>query len=305
MSAPAAGSAAPEPRLAGVAYLFGAYLLYAVGDAAAKWLVGSMPVAQVLFVRSWLGLFALMLLGGRRSFEALRQLRGKRGLLGMNLANAGGWAAYYSAAVALPLPQLVTAYYLSPILAALLAGPMLGERIATTSWIAAGLGFAGILVCNAPAHAPLPALLPAVLGLASAACWGLTSVLYRRNVHHSSSLAVMICSNLVIGTLSALPLPWQWQALDAGRTLELLLVTGAGLAAHFLYIRGVRRVSVAVAGPIGFFSMVWSVAIAWIVWGELPRPGFYAGGALILAAGLLVIAGQWRRRGGTRPLGLS
>ena len=93
-------------RVAGVSFVFGAYFLYALGDAAAKWLVGTLSAWEVLFVRSWLGLLVCLALGGRAAFQALRRMPSRHDLAGMNLANFGGWAAYYSAAAYLPLPQL-------------------------------------------------------------------------------------------------------------------------------------------------------------------------------------------------------
>jgi len=281
-----------------VGYVFGAYFLYAVGDAAAKWLVGSLSVWEILFFRSWLGLLFCLVLGGRAALAALVRLPQTRGLLGMNLANFCGWAAYYSAAAYLPLPQLYTIYYLSPIIAALLAGPMLGERIQATSWIAAGIGFLGVLITTAPADSPLPALIPACLGITAALMWALASILYRRNVHGNSNLELLVVSNIAIGTLSGVPLAWTWQGFGASQALILAIVAVAGLAAHFLYISGVRRVAVAVAGPIGFFSLIWSALLAYLIWGELPRSSLLVGGSLILAAGLLVIGSQWRRSHG-------
>jgi S-adenosylmethionine uptake transporter len=285
-----ASSGSGEP-LAGATYVFGAYFLYAVGDAAAKWLVGSLPVWEVLSLRSWLGLLICLALGGRAALGALKRIPSRRGLLGMNLANFAGWAAYYSAAVHLPLPQLYAIYYLSPIVAALLAGPMLGERIRATRWVAAALGFAGVLITTSPLHSPLPALAPALLAVVAAAMWALASVLYRRNVHGSSNLELLIYSNVAIGVLSSLPLAWGWRGIEAGQSLVLLIVACAGLAAHFLYIIGIRRVSVAVAGPIGFFSLIWSAVLSYLIWGDRPQPGLLAGGGLIVIAGLLVFGG--------------
>jgi S-adenosylmethionine uptake transporter len=292
----AAGTRPPAHfRLAGIGFVFGAYFLYAVGDAAAKWLVGGLSVWEILFFRSWIGLALCLALGGRAALAALRRLPHTRGLLGMNLANFGGWAAYYSAAAFLPLPQLYTIYYLSPIIAALLAGPMLGERIGPTGWIAGALGFLGVLITTSPADSPLPAAVPAGLGVLAALMWGLSSILYRRNVHGNTNLELLVISNIVIGTLSALPLAWTWRPVGGHQALIIGIVTVAGLAAHFLYISGVRRVAVAVAGPVGYFSLIWSAVLAYLIWDELPQASLLYGGSLILVAGLLVIGGQWRR----------
>jgi drug/metabolite transporter (DMT)-like permease len=299
MSVPAvpAAHALPARRdhLRGVACVFAAYFLYAVGDAAAKWLVGSLSVWEILFFRSWLGLLLCVALGWRPALAALRQLPRSGRLLAMNLANFGGWAAYYSAAAYLPLPQLYTTYYLSPIIAALLAGPMLGERIAASSWIAAGLGFAGVLVTTAPVHSPLPALLPAALGIGAALCWALSAILYRRNVHGTGTMELLVMSNIAFGILSSVPMAVTWHGFGGRQALVLAIVALAALAAHYFYIHGVRRVSVAVAGPIGFFSLIWSAFLAYLIWGEVPNARFLLGSSLILLAGFLVIAGHWRR----------
>jgi drug/metabolite transporter (DMT)-like permease len=285
-------------HLRGLAGVFAAYLLYAVGDAAAKWLVGSLAVWEILFFRSWLGLMLCLALAWRPSVAAIGQLPRSGRLLGMNLANFAGWAAYYSAAAYLPLPQLYTAYYLSPIIAALLAGPMLGERIQPASWLAAGLGFAGVLVTVAPVQSPLPALLPAGLGIGAAVFWALSAILYRRNVRATGTVELLVTSNISFGALSFVPMVASWRGFGLRQGVLLGAVALAGLAAHYFYIYGVRRVSVAVAGPIGFFSLIWSALLAYLVWGELPQARFLLGGTLILLAGLLVLGGPLRRRRG-------
>lgn len=294
-AAPAAQSPAAREHLRGVGFLFAAYFLYAVGDAAAKWLVGSLPVWQILFFRSWIGLALCIAVGPRVALDALRHLARSRRLLGMNLANFCGWAAYYSAAAYLPLPQLYTIYYLSPIVAALLAGPMLGERIAPTSWIAAALGFLGVLITTSPGDSPLPAAIPAALGLTAALMWALSSILYRRNIHGIANLEVLVLSNLAFGILSAAPLAATWQPMGLRQAGILAVVAAAGLGAHYFYINGVRRVAVAVSGPIGYFSLIWTALLAYVIWGDLPGRPLLLGGGLILVAGLLVIGNQWRR----------
>jgi len=289
-----AGPVARSHVLVGFGYAFGAYLLYAVGDAAAKWLVGSLPIWQVLFLRSVLGLLLCLALGGRAAVRALAQLPRSGHLIGMNLANFGGWVAYYAAAVSLPLPQLYTSYYLSPILAALLAGPMLRERIAPLHWIAAALGFLGVLITISPFGGTAPALLPALLGVGAAALWALSAVLYRRNVHGNSNLELLVFSNITIGGLSAIPLAFTWQPLDLHQGAILLVVGVAALGAHFLYINGVRRVAVGAMAPVVFFSLIWSALLGYLIWGDVPSHSLMEGGACILLAGLVVVAVQWR-----------
>lgn len=292
------GNSGPAPArgtLGGVLRLLAAYLSYAIADAAAKWLVEDLPVWEVLCIRGWLGIALGLLLRPRACLAALRSQPARSDLLAMNLANFAGWAAYYAAAIGLPLPQLYTIYYLSPIMTALLAGPMLGERLRPVNWIAAGLGFFGVVVSNLPGQGAWPPIGPALLGLLAAGMWALASVLYRRHVQGSSTLELMVGNNLTLGALSALVLPWTWQVPARAQWLLLCTVTVAGLAAHGLYISGIRRVRVAVAGPVSFFALIWSALLAWLIWGQLPGPALVGGSGLIVLAGLLLLADEWRR----------
>ncbi len=273
----------------GIALIAAAYLLYALGDAAAKLLVHELPVWQVLCVRSAMGVAFCLAAGARGALAQMLRASNRGQLLAMSAANFLAWAAYYAAANYLQLPQLYVMYYVSPILATLMAGAMLGEVVRTVHWLATLLGFGGVLLAVPPVG-PLPALLPALLGLAAAVLWAYSSVLYRANVARNSNLELMLINNLAMLLCSGAPMPWLWHG-PAWPQWGLLALTGVtGLAAHYLYLSGIRRVPVAVAGPIGFSSLLWSVVLGYLVWHELPGWNMLAGGALIMLAALLMLA---------------
>lgn len=81
-----------------------------------------------MFVRSCLILLLVTAVNGVAPFP--RALRSPvRRLLGVRaLVIVAAWALYYSAARYLPLGELVTLYFGSPILVAFIAGPILKER---------------------------------------------------------------------------------------------------------------------------------------------------------------------------------
>ncbi|BAN50461.1 DMT family transporter [Metapseudomonas resinovorans] len=262
------------------------YFLYACGDAAAKWLVVSVSLWQILAVRSLFGLGCAAVLGRRPTLRRMADHRSQWRLLPMNLANLAGWACFYRAAAGLDLPQLYSLYYLTPLLSTLLAGPVLGERASTRAWISCGLGLAGVLLANPPvgAQPQLDALVP---GLLTPLFWAVTAVLYRRHVQGHSDADLVASNNLVMALACALLLPWLWRPLQAADWGILLLVGVLATLAHLLYIKAIRRLPLAVAAPMSFSSLIWSVLLGYLLWDSWPTWNLWLGAALVLTAAAL------------------
>ncbi|MGB4075127.1 DMT family transporter [Pseudomonas sp.] len=289
----------PEQRQ-GILLLLLAYFVYAGGDAAAKWLVASISVWQILAMRSLFGLACGLSLGRRSTLTRLGDAGVQWRLLPMNLCNLAGWACFYTAAIGLDLTQLYSLYYLTPLLSTLLAGPMLGERAAPLAWFACALGFVGVLIAGPPL-ASLPALQALVPGLLTPIFWALTAVLYRRNVASHSDAELMASNNLLMLLVCALLLPWVWQPLQAVDWLLLLLLGVLGAAANLLYIMAIRRLPLALASPISFSSLLWSLLLGYLIWDTWPSWNLWLGAGLVLTAAALSLLSSNQQPGVTEP----
>src|ERR1700722_788619 len=186
-----------------------AYALFSMHDATIKWLVAGLPVWQVLFFRS-LTIVVFCLAIGRAKLLA----RAVATPLKANLALRGAitlaaWLCYYTASRSMPLAQLLSLYFASPLAVTVLAGPLLGERVTRARWGAVLVGFAGIVMATDPLD--LHVSLPTVLVLTAAALWGYGVILMRRIARRESSMLQMLYTNgsFLIGTGVACVLTWQ------------------------------------------------------------------------------------------------
>lgn len=272
----------------GVLLLLLAYFLYACADATAKWLVASITIWHILGMRSLFGLLGGLCIGGKDTIGKLFSHQAQWQLLPMNLCNLAGWACYYTAASDLDLPQLYSLYYLTPLLCNLLAGPMLGERVGLAAWLCCILGFIGVMIGVPPTsgNIPLHALIP---GLMTPVFWAITAVLYRRNVKHYSDADLISSNNLLMLFSSALLLTSSWQALGPDNWWMLVLVGVLGSLAHWLYVMSIRRLPLAMATPVSFSSMFWSILLGFLIWGTWPSWNLWLGSALILLAAVLTL----------------
>lgn len=288
----------PSEQRQGILLLLLAYFVYAGGDAAAKWLVASISVWQILAMRSVFGLACGLSMGRSATLASLADARTQWRLLPMNLSNLAGWACFYTAAIGLDLPQLYSLYYLTPLISTLLAGPLLGERATPLAWLACALGFVGVLIAGPPLG-NLPAVQALLPGLLCPLFWALTAMQYRRNVGSHGDAELMASNNLLMLLVCALLLPWLWRALQPTDWMLLLLLGVLGAVANLLYIKAIRRLPLPLAGPVSFSSLLWSLLLGYLIWDSWPSWNLWFGAVLVLmAASLSLFAGSRAARAG-------
>jgi drug/metabolite transporter (DMT)-like permease len=177
---------------------------------------------------------------------------------------------------------------IAPVLSAVLAGPLLGERLA-------GRGWAGLLV--ALGGAALVALSHrgehgagiggALLVAAAAAVYALWIVLQKRALRTMSPLHATMWATW-FGALFALPFAHDLPASlgDASqRGITALLVLGLGLSTvpFLLWAWALQRLPASVAAPALLMIGPAGVVLGWLLLGEQPAPLAVAGGAITLA----------------------
>jgi drug/metabolite transporter (DMT)-like permease len=269
-----------------------AYGMFSMHDATIKWLVAEMPIWQVLFCRS-LTIVIFCLAFGRAKLLA----RAVATPLKANLALRGvitlvAWLCYYSASRSLPLAQLLSLYFASPLAVTLLAGPLLNERVTPARWGSVLVGFAGIVMATDPLDVRLS--WPAVMVLIAAALWGYGVILMRRIARRESSMLQMLYSNgtFLVGTGIACAFTWQ---MPTWSQAGLLLAIGAiGGVAQFTLFEGCRHAPASVMATVEYTALLWAFILGYLIWGDIPVPAVFMGAGLILLAGLLLVLAERR-----------
>ena len=90
------------------------------------------------------------------------------------------------------------------------------------------------------------------------------------------------------GTLiSALPLPFYWQAFPPTTFIWLLLLAGFGLAGQLLMTRGYAHGKAGRLGIFSYFSVVFAALFGWWFWQEILTWNTVVGSVVIAVAALL------------------
>jgi drug/metabolite transporter (DMT)-like permease len=287
-------SASRERPLLGAFCKIMAMFCFALMFASIRWLGPHIPIGEMVFFRTMLGLPVIVLVaylsGGlhllatkRIDSHALR-----------SIAGAISMFCNFTAYTLLPLADATAIGFAAPLFVVVLAATMLNERVHIYRWSAVVIGFLGVLVIIGPeAQMPRSAVFGAMFALAGAALAALAMIFLRRMSSHEHSTTIAFYFMLTSGAVSLITVPWGWN-LPTGPEALILIITGLSGGIGQLFLSFSYRYSEAsMLAPFDYTAMIWAVSLGYFVFGELPMPQVWLGAAIVVAAGLLIL---WRER---------
>jgi drug/metabolite transporter (DMT)-like permease len=267
--------------IAGMAFLI-------VSDAVSKYLAQTHPLGQVMCLRQAACLlFVVPFVLRRAGIASLRPhnvpMQIARGLVFL----VSGYLVILSLSL-LPLPTVTAIMFVGPVMIALLSAPLLGERVSMGLWLATLLGFIGVLVILQPGTEAFSwsLLIPIVGAFASS----MRDIISRILARTDDSIAITFWSSLILVIGSAFTALFGWSAVSGVEWMLFLLAGAVNFCAHVLIIEAYRFSRAAVVAPFKYTSLLWSAALGFLVWGDVP------GGWVWVGAAILVVSGVWIAR---------
>lgn len=279
----------------GIALMLSFTALAATADAITKSFTEIYPVPQLLWVRFMGQTGALLLLlpwvGWRGLLNSYRPtVQVARGVL---LTMSAGMMVF--ALSLLPFSTAKVLAFTSPLLVALLAVPLLGERVGWGRAMAIGIGFVGVVIIIRPGSNSMQWAMLLPLGTASA--YALYQIMTRQVAGHDGPLPSLFYVSFVGLLMASCIAPFFWSSMSPGH-LVFLLVHGAVVGfGHFLQIRALSMASASLLAPFGYASLIWAVSIGMLAFGETLTWNIVVGALTIAACGIWLFAGSGRRSG--------
>ena len=277
----------------GIGYALAGFSIFSIQDATVKWLVTSLPVWEVLFLRSILIVIGCLAITGPRRLVDIATGPNRNALLIRTALILTAWLAYFTASRSLHLAELVTIYFSTPIFAVILSVFVLKETVGLARWAATLVGFTGVVIAASPAGAVH--FVPVILVLVAAFSWAWTNILVRMISSKESSLNLMLASNAGVVVVCVLTLPFVWVTPDLFSLLLILMLGLVGASGQFLLFEGYRLAPASAVAPFEYITLIWSFGWGFLIWGDWPPLAVFQGAGLILASGLcLILAESWK-----------
>ena len=195
----------------------------------------------------------------------------------------------------LPLAKAASISFTTPFFVALLAWPFLGERMTLGRIGAVAVAFVGVLVVIRPGSEVFQ--WAALILLGSAFFYALYQILTRRVASGDSAQTSALYSPLVATAAMSIVLPFVWVPVASWGDAALLGSLGIlGGTAHYFVARAMTYAQANIVSPFGYWQLVASVIVGYLITGYLPDAFTWIGAGIIVCAGLYIAWSETRVR---------
>jgi drug/metabolite transporter (DMT)-like permease len=275
-------------RLTGIALMCCAVASFSCLDTTGKYLIHHMDTLQVVWARYFFA-FALSVVfsnpigqpGLMKTKRPVLQAGRSALLLLSTVVNL--FALHW-----LQLDEALAILFSTPFMVALLCVPLLGEHVGWRRWTAISVGFFGVLLVTRPGFGGMhPA---ALLSLVSAICYAFYVISTRVLSRTDSSETTQFYTNLVGALVMTTILPFIWKTPDHFLILALMVLIGAlGGGGHYLLIRAHRLAPASTLAPFIYSQMLWTTALGFLVFRDVPHRWTIIGGLVVISSGLYLL----------------
>lgn len=273
---------ASTPRAA--LWMMGSVASFLTMTVASRALMPPLSVFQVLEMRSIIGWFMLLPLvyaaGGFRAMRTRRPLM----QVGRNLVHYAGQTAWFVALTMIPLAQLMSIEFTSPIWGALLAVIVLGERMTLRKIAAIVFGILGVLVIVRPGATEVE---PGHLIMLAGAVFFGFSVVMVKSLTRTDNVTVIIFWMLVVqSAIGLVPMILVWQTPTLDMVPWILVVSFTGMSSHFCMARALTYAEATVVMPMDYLRLPLAAVIGYLLYQE-QIDVYTATGAVLIVFGNL------------------
>lgn len=276
-------------------------LLFSVMSALVRYVSDTTPLGEVVFCRSFFAILPVVLIYALRR-ELATAVRTARpfGHLARGMISVAGMFLNFAALARLPIVDVTTITFASPLITVALSAWILKERVRVYRWSAVGVGFIGVIVMLWPhldvsryTAANSAATLGALFAMASAFTNAGSVVQTRRLTDTETTSSIVLYFSLFCALGGLLTLPFGW-IIPSWPQLAALIGLGVfGGLSHILLTESYRYAPASLVAPLDYTALLWAFILGYWLFGELPTTTVFVGAAIVVASGLFVI---WRER---------
>ena len=267
--------------------MVGANVMFAFNDVWLRRIADDIGIVETVWARSVLFL-AIMALTMRRAdwHDALTTpkpylqiIRGFFPIIGAVLMIA--------AMGRIPVADATATFFMAPLLACLLAMPMLGEKVGPERWLALALGISGMFVIVQPGTRNFE--LGHVYALLCAGVVAFYQIFTAFVVRHANAKTTLLFMAATASVAMSAFVPFWWHSPDLVSWICLLGSSIVYAVGHGIYIMAHARAEASKLAPFIYTQLFGTVAAGWFFYGQWPQLYTALGAGLIAAGGCIVL----------------
>jgi drug/metabolite transporter (DMT)-like permease len=281
-----------QPVARGAALVSAGSLTLVVMATLVKYLGTRLPSIEILFFRSLIGFFFVLPLFARNPLEPLRTKRPGMHLV-RGATGAVGNACFFWTITHMLLADSMALQFSRPLFMIPLALIFLGEVAGLRRTMVAVVGVLGIMLYARPFTAGFEP--GAFVGATGALFGGLVVICIKRLQTTESTKVIMFYYAFWNAVFALIPTVWFWITPNWPELALLTVVGFLGISGQAMITHGLSQGDATVLVPLDYSRIVYSAALGYLLFGELPGPWSFAGMALIVASSLYLVLTEKKR----------
>lgn len=287
--------ASQKDTLRGIMYILIAVNMFPFMNIMVKVLSADYHTVQLVWAR-YAGhfLFVLMLFLPRRGLALFRTTQPVMQII-RSLMLFTSTSCFFFGLNYISVPTASMINFTSPLIATVLAIPLLGEKVGIRRILAVMAGLIGAAIILRPGS--VESHWAMFVGLGSAAAYAGYQLLTRYIAGGDPAETAITYTAVVGAVVTSFALPWFWQTprdlLDLAQFIAIGCIGGTG---HFFVIRAFQYGEVSVITPFNYAQLVIAILLTYIIYGDLPEFYSWIGAAIIISSGIYITFRESRRR---------
>jgi len=272
--------------------------LFVVMAGIIKSVSGHVPPGQSVFFRSFFAIPVIVVwLMMRKELRIGFKTQNPMNHVWRGVIGTSAMAMTFGALGLLPLPEMTAIGYAMPIFVVIFAAMFLNETVRLFRLVSVAVGLIGVMIIMAPRLSvdviDVTETLGAVLALGAAVGAALAQVFIRKLTKTETTSSIVFWFSVTASGLSLLTIYWGW-VVPTPKEAALLIIAGfIGGVGQILLTSSYRLADASFVAPFEYSSMLFSIAIGFAFFDEVPTLTTLVGAAVVIAAGIMII---WRER---------
>ncbi|HPU50546.1 MAG TPA: DMT family transporter [Burkholderiaceae bacterium] len=282
-SPPLEGASKRQTALRGMMWMVAGGLALCTMNAVMRLMTLELHPMVAFFLRYVMGLVVMVPMLMRDGLAAYRP-NNARGQVWRGAVHASALSLFFLALPHIPLADATAINFTTPIFVLIGAALLLGEKVSGARWIAALIGFSGVLIVLAPHLSGMGAGWWSLVMLASSPFFA-GSFLINKHLTRFDSPSVIVFWQNVSVMLFALPLALvYWKNPSLIQWATFLLCGLLGTVAHLCMTRAFSMGDISAMQPVRFIDLIWASLLGLAIFGTSPSATALLGGVVIVAS---------------------
>ena len=268
-----------------------AMALFIANDALVKQVSATLPGPQLIFIRGLMATTLVLIMA-----QAMGHLKNWRLMLNTKLwlrsvVDAAASLTYLTAVFHLPLGNATAINLASPLFITVFAIFFFKERVTVVRGGLILLGFSGVLLVVQPSSEGFN--IYAWIAVVATLLHATRDTLTRGIGLHVPALLISLATAVSVALAAGgITLTQSWTPVD-NQSLALLFFASVFLSmAYYFLIVAMRSGEMSLVAPFRYSGLLFALLIGYVVWDEVPNLLAWAGIALLVVSGLLILQSE-------------